>query len=187
MQFSVGLCEFGVFAGLGFEVEFEFGDDLVDLLELCFFGVEEGGVFSLGLVDFVFHLINKFLLFSKGFLELFFLFFKLGKIFGNSLQCSSILFKSILERLRIPFVLNIFLHKSFIFVPEISINLLDKLDFFFVLVGNLLQWEVFVFEEFVKVFEWELLLIFEGFVFEGEFLVFVSEGVHFLEFVFEGV
>ncbi len=69
VHFSVGLCEFGVFGGLGFEVEFEFGDDLVDLLDLSFFGVEEGGVFGLGLVDFVFHLINKFLLFSKCFLE----------------------------------------------------------------------------------------------------------------------
>ncbi len=69
VQFRVGLCEFSIFTSLGFEVEFEFGDDLVDLLDLCFFIVEEGGVFGLGLVNFVFHLINKFLLFSKGFLE----------------------------------------------------------------------------------------------------------------------
>lgn len=153
VHFSVGLCEFCVFTGLRFEVEFEFGDDLVDLLDLCFFGVKEGGVFGLGLVDFFFHLINKFFLFSKGFLEYFLFFFELGKIFGNSLKCPSIFFKSILEGLSISFILDIFLYKSFIFIPEISIDLLDKLDLFFVLVGNFLQGEVFVFEEFVKVFE----------------------------------
>ncbi len=139
VQFSVGLCEFDVFAGLGFEVEFEFGDDLVHLLDLCFFGVEEGGMFGLGLVHFVFHLINKFLLFSKGFLQLFLLFFELGKIFGNSLKCSSIFFNSILEGFNIPFILDIFLHKGFIFIPKISINLLDKLDLSFVLIDNFLQ------------------------------------------------
>ncbi len=68
VHLSVGFGEFGIFVGLCFEVEFEFGDDLVDLLDFVLFGVDKRGVFVLYFVHLVFHFINKFLPFSKRFL-----------------------------------------------------------------------------------------------------------------------